>query len=398
LFKIYDGRDRFYQWDVDRKLIIEDATITQVHFCNRTDECSLVCETYQEDGLTLVNVPNILLQTDWRINVYAYDTNYTKFCETYKVERRSKPEDYVYTETEVLNFNTLLNRIDEVDANIAKSVNDYLEENPVEVDLTGYVTEENMAAAIAEIELTPGPQGPIGETGPAGKDGAPGKDGYTPVKGVDYFDGAPGKDGKDGKDGAEGKPGEPGMTGATGPQGEPGPAGKDGKDGVDGKDYVLTEADKREIAGMIEVPGGGGGSNDNIFWEGTLDAAETQKALSDEETAKLLEAGNTDVFITLKNHDDGSEITFNSYMAYDALSGEVEFQGVEEASNGLLIYLYLYTDNNLCDYGLANDSQVDIKIFLPATRDYYTKEEIDELLANLPSGGGDLPRAEGVSF
>ena len=32
------------------------------------------------------------------------------------------------------------------------------------------------------------------------KDGANGKDGYTPIKGVDYFDGAAGKDGKDGKD------------------------------------------------------------------------------------------------------------------------------------------------------------------------------------------------------
>jgi hypothetical protein len=30
-----------------------------------------------------------------------------------------------------------------------------------------------------------------------------------------------------------------------GPQGEPGPAGKDG---ADGKDYVLTDADKSEIA------------------------------------------------------------------------------------------------------------------------------------------------------
>ena len=34
--------------------------------------------------------------------------------------------------------------------------------------------------------------------GPAGKDGANGQDGYTPIKGVDYFDGIPGADGKDG--------------------------------------------------------------------------------------------------------------------------------------------------------------------------------------------------------
>jgi hypothetical protein len=210
LFKIYDGRDKFYQWDVDRKLIIEDATITQVHFCNRTDECSLVCETYQEDGLTLVNVPNVLLQTDWRINVYAYDTNYTKFSECFAVAKRSKPENYIYTETEVLTYNTLLNRIDELDESIGDRVNDYLEENEINVDLEGYATEEYVAAAISEIELTPGPIGPQGNPGPAGKDGEPGKDGaagkdgkdgYTPVKGVDYFDGEPGPAGKDGASG-----------------------------------------------------------------------------------------------------------------------------------------------------------------------------------------------------
>ena len=122
MFKIYDGRDHFYQWDIDRKLIIEDATISQVHFCNRTDDCSLVCETYTEDGLNLVNVPNILLQTDWRINVYAYDEKYTKFSAHFDVSKRSKPEDYVYTETEVLNYDSLLDRINDIDEDIEKTV------------------------------------------------------------------------------------------------------------------------------------------------------------------------------------------------------------------------------------------------------------------------------------
>lgn len=35
----------------------------------------------------------------------------------------------------------------------------------------------------------------IGPEGPQGLQGLAGKDGYTPVKGVDYFDGEPGKDG-----------------------------------------------------------------------------------------------------------------------------------------------------------------------------------------------------------
>lgn len=111
MFKIEDGRDSFFQWDVNRRLIIEDDSITEVHFCNRTDSCSLVCETYKENGLTLVNVPNVLLQNDWRINVYAFDSEYTKHCEVFKVNTRTKPTDYVYTETEIKRYEDLEERI-----------------------------------------------------------------------------------------------------------------------------------------------------------------------------------------------------------------------------------------------------------------------------------------------
>lgn len=119
MFKILDGRSNFYQWDINRKIIVEDSTITQVHFCNRTDECSLVCETYQEGGLTLVNVPNILLQTDWRIRVYAYDGEHTKHEKCYEVVSRTKPTDYAYTETEVLNYSALEERIENIEQNSA---------------------------------------------------------------------------------------------------------------------------------------------------------------------------------------------------------------------------------------------------------------------------------------
>jgi hypothetical protein len=92
--------------------------------------------------------------------------------------------------------------------------------------------------------------------------GPKGEDGYTPVKGVDYFDGQPGKDGKDG---TNGKDGVDGYTPVKGVDYFDGADGAPGKDGVDGKDYVLTDADKREIAGMVEVTGGGGeGGSVNI--------------------------------------------------------------------------------------------------------------------------------------
>lgn len=127
MFKLQDGRDRFYQWDSDRKLIVEDPQITEVHFSNRTDDYSLVCETYVEDGITLVNVPNILLQTDWRIHVYAVDGNYTKHEKCYEIVARTKPSDYVYTETEIINWQYIKTQLD--------SKADVLDLEKVEADL-----------------------------------------------------------------------------------------------------------------------------------------------------------------------------------------------------------------------------------------------------------------------
>lgn len=142
MFTIYDGRAEFYQWDVEQKLIVEDSTIDEVHFCNRTDTCSLVCEVYNEGELRVVNVPNILLQQDWRINVYAYCTNYTKHSAVFNVRKRSKPADYMYTETEVKTWDALEERVA------------YLEENGAgggTADLSGYYTKEEVDELIPDV-------------------------------------------------------------------------------------------------------------------------------------------------------------------------------------------------------------------------------------------------------
>lgn len=211
MFKIYDGREAFYQWDIDQKVVVEDRSITQVHFCNRTDDCALICECYELEGKWVADVPNILLQDNWRIRVYAYDGCATRHDEKYDVKPRSKPDTYVYTETEVLSYETIAKRMDAIETDIEgvaeEVIKEYLEEHDIKVDLTGYATEEYVDNAVSAIELTPGPAG---------------------------------KDGKDGKDGVDGAP------------------------GADGKDYVLTEADKQEIAGMVEVTGGGSESIEEV--------------------------------------------------------------------------------------------------------------------------------------
>ena len=172
MFKIYDGRSHFYQWDIDRKLIVEDASISEVHFCNQTDNYSLVCKTYIEDGLNLVNVPNILLQNDWRINVYAYDSNYTKFSEQFDVIRRCKPEDYVYTETEILNYNTLSDRITKIEegGGITPTIGD---------NGNWYLGSTDTGKPSRGEKGETGAQGEKGADGATGATGADGKSAYS---------------------------------------------------------------------------------------------------------------------------------------------------------------------------------------------------------------------------
>ena len=370
MFMILDGRDKFYQWDLDRKLIVTDESIDEVHFCNRTDDCSLICEVYADGELRLVDVPNILLTRDWRINVYAFDGNYTKHCEQYEVVSRTKPADYVYTETEVKNYEELAARIAQIEENgisdeaVEGAIERYLEENDISVDLTGYATEEFVNKQIETIELTPGPagpqgpagkdgaqgpqgergpqgeQGPRGYTGPQGEPGAQGPQGERGLQGLtgpqgpagpqgpegpqgpkgadgtmtfsdlteeqkeslrgpqgiqgeqgpqgepgkDGQNGAPGEQGPVGPEGPQGPQGEKGETGEQGPRGYQGPVGPAGKDG---SDYVLTEADKQEIASMVEVTGGGEGSSVPTYNLGVIDS--TMTSLSEEQVVVMNE-------------------------------------------------------------------------------------------------------------
>lgn len=114
MIKIYDGRSEFYQWDLERQLIISDPIVDEVHFSNKMSDKALVVAVKEKDGLRVADVPNILLQAIWPIRAYAYCGDcYTKECATFKVNERTRPDDYVYTETEVKRWDALANDINE---------------------------------------------------------------------------------------------------------------------------------------------------------------------------------------------------------------------------------------------------------------------------------------------
>lgn len=114
-----------------------------------------------------------------------------------------------------------------------------------------------------DIMTIMGARGPVGPAGPQGNVGPQGPKGDQGIQGPQ---GVPGEQGPIGLTGPAGPMGPQGPQGDTGPRGEQGlkgDTGAVGPEGPAGKDYVLTEEDKQEIAGMIEAPGGGEVAVDN---------------------------------------------------------------------------------------------------------------------------------------
>lgn len=216
MLDLNDGRDELWQWDTGRTLDV-DADCSQVHFSNNVFGRSIDVDVV--GGVAII--PDILLQTDKDLNVWAFsgtaENGYTKISKTFKVNRRNKPADYVFTPPDQTTLEQIQEKIDYLESiqdpdAIKNAVNDYLEQNPVEAPVqsvngkTGAVelnAEDVGAIAKTELQTTintalaqakesgefdgadgaPGPQGPHGETGPKGDTGPEGEAGgyYTPA-------------------------------------------------------------------------------------------------------------------------------------------------------------------------------------------------------------------------
>lgn len=301
----------FWQWDTGQKLRIDTTDCGEVHFCNGTDDCALIVQIKTEaDGTRTAEVPNILLQTAKPIRVYLYQrqTNgaMTRTRHIIQVFGRKKPADYVYTETEILNYASLDERINHLEGEgLSNAIENYLKENPpesgateeeakqiaknkedIETLSTSKLDAEKLLEAVSTALALAKASGSF--DGKDGTDGEDGKDGVSPVvsvsaitgghrititdkngtKTVDVLDGTDGKNGSDGKNGNGIKSAvlnanytltmtfddgttytTPSIRGATGATGG---AGKDGTDGVSptvtasksGKVTTITITDK----------------------------------------------------------------------------------------------------------------------------------------------------------
>lgn len=297
MLTLNDGRSELWQWDTGRTLAV-DADCSQVHFSNKVFGRSIDVDVV--DGVAII--PDILLQTDKELTAWSFvgtpENGYTKISKGFKVNKRNKPADYVFTPPEQTTLGELIERLDKIEEAqgpdaVKNAIENYLEQNPVEVpvqSVNGKTGEVNLTSedvgAISQDDLQEATNQALEQAkasgefdGADGKDGVDGKDGYTPVKGVDYFDG---QDGKDGKPGADGKDGtspvvsvsaiEGGyritITDTNGTKtvdvlnGTNGQDGNDGKDGINGKDGTSV------TVSSVSESTADGGSNVVTFSDG----------------------------------------------------------------------------------------------------------------------------------
>lgn len=108
MLTLNDGRKELYQWDTGRTATV-DIECDVVHFANLKYGESLAVEVKGGE----VSVPNKLLMSGEPVYCWAFvkDENgaYTKKEQTFVVTKRAKPSDYVYTETEVISIERVVN-------------------------------------------------------------------------------------------------------------------------------------------------------------------------------------------------------------------------------------------------------------------------------------------------
>lgn len=104
IFKIYDGRTNFWQWDTGQKLIVLDDSITEVHFSNRDMNHSIQRNVYELNGQRVVNIPDIILQLPRNLVAYAYvidgTSAHTVKSVKFAVVKRPIPDGYVMDQGE----------------------------------------------------------------------------------------------------------------------------------------------------------------------------------------------------------------------------------------------------------------------------------------------------------
>ena len=92
-----DGRTELWQWDTGRKIVVDDKSVSEVHYSKYSSTQAIIREVVNGKA----EIPNFLLQDTHAVTVYAYsgstENGYTMAEKTFDVVKKPKPASYVGT-------------------------------------------------------------------------------------------------------------------------------------------------------------------------------------------------------------------------------------------------------------------------------------------------------------
>ena len=93
-----DGRTELWQWDTGRKIVVDDKSVSEVHYSKYSSTQAITREVINGKA----EIPNFLLQDTHAVTAYAYsgsiENGYTMAENTFNVVKKPKPANYVETE------------------------------------------------------------------------------------------------------------------------------------------------------------------------------------------------------------------------------------------------------------------------------------------------------------
>lgn len=127
MFTLKKDIPQLYQWDSNVKLIVEDDRINQVQFSQRFSQTAVCVKV--ENGECFI--PNEFLQSYYDIFAYACivdnDGQVCEFSEMFTVFARPKPDNYIYTPTEILTLKHIEDELNKKFEALAKEIEDDME-------------------------------------------------------------------------------------------------------------------------------------------------------------------------------------------------------------------------------------------------------------------------------
>lgn len=150
MLTLNDGRSELWQWDTGRKLTV-DVDCSQVHFSNKVFGRSV--DVNVVDGVA--TIPDILLQTDRDLIAWAFvgrvENGYTKISKVFKVNRRNRPADYVFTPPEQTTLGEVLERIENLEGTTVATVNGIAPDESGNVQIE-VITDEEYAKLMSALQ------------------------------------------------------------------------------------------------------------------------------------------------------------------------------------------------------------------------------------------------------